>query len=135
MLREAGRREQSSIQPVLSFSFHIFLGVRQRFKKPWRECRWMLCSTVAPELCSQRSSCWDSSSQQSGCPALQWCLQGLCLQTSWSSLHFSLSVQSLDRSHCSHAVRRSLETLPGRPCPPGNKLCFWVVGIEEGSTG
>lgn len=59
---ERGRQKGAEQYPAsLSFSFHIFLGVRQRFKKPWRECRWILCSTVAPELCSQRSSCRDSS--------------------------------------------------------------------------
>lgn len=68
-------------------------------------------------------------SERNGCPALQRCLQGLCLQTSWSSLHFSLWVQSPDRSHFSHAVRRSLETLPGQPCPPCNMATNCAPGL------
>lgn len=43
------------------FHVHIFLGLKQRFEnQPWRGCRWILCSAMAPEPCSQRGSCWDN---------------------------------------------------------------------------
>lgn len=68
--RHRGREQSTMQQAASSLSFWDFLGLRLRFENQlWRGCRWILCSTMAPEPCSQRGSCWDNfpSREQLSC--------------------------------------------------------------------
>lgn len=111
-------REQSITQPVASSSLSTSSwdsdeGLRNPGWDAGGFCAQQWPHSPAPKGAAAGTTPFRA---ESSCPALQQCLLGPCLQTSWKkSLPSSLPVQSL--GHFSLEVRRSLETHPAQLGP------------------